>query len=103
MDKKKRKEEIGRLTLIATLVYDEVARSGHGVVSLQPHLDARDDMKWGPSVHLQPRLFMEFFGDDTEYEYVDSDYGKYVATNVNGVTVYALINGTDLIREGRLV
>lgn len=103
MDKKKRKEEIGRLTLIATLVYDEVTRSGHGVVSLQPHLNARDDMKWGPGVHLQPRLFMELFGDDTEYEYVDSDYGKYAATNVNGVTVYALINGTDLIREGRLV
>lgn len=103
MDKKKRKEEIGRLTLIATLVYDEIARSGHGVVSLQPHLEARDDMKCGPGVHLQPRLFMELFGDDTEYEYVDSDYGKYVATNVNGVTVYALINGTDLIQEGRLV
>lgn len=103
MDKKKRKEEIGRLTLIATVVYDEITRSGHGVVSLQPHLDARDDMKWGPGVHLQPALFMELFGDDTEYEYVDNGYGKNVVTNVNGVTVFALINGTDLIQEGRIV
>ena len=75
MDKKKRKEEIGRLTLIATLVYDEVTRSGHGVVSLQPHLNARDDMKWGPGTHLTPALFMELFGDDTEYEYIDDKYG----------------------------
>lgn len=103
MDKKKRKEEIGRLTLIATLVYDEVARSGHGVVSLQPHMDARNDLKLRPGVHLQPKLFMELFGDDTEYEYIDSEYGKYMVTTVNGATVYALINGTDLIREGRLV
>lgn len=102
-EKTQRKSEIGRLALVATLVDDIIENSKRGVVSLQPHLNARDDMKWGPGVHLQPRLFMELFGDDTEYEYVDSDYGKYVATNVNGVTVYALINGTDLIREGRLV
>lgn len=103
MDKKKRKEEIGRLSLIATLVYDEIARNGHGVVSLQPHTDARNDMKLAPGAHLQPALFMELFGDDTEYEYIDSDYGKYAVTNVNGVTVFALINATDLIQEGRLV
>lgn len=103
MDKKERKEKIDRLTLIATLVYDEVTRNGHGVVSLQPHLDPRADPKWGPAAHLQPVLFMELFGDDTEYEYVDSDYGKYVVTNVNGVAVFALITGTDLIREGRIV
>ncbi len=103
MDKKKRKEEIGRLSLIATRVYDEVTRSDHGVVSLQPHFDPRNDLKWGPGAHLQPALFMELFGDDTEYEYVDSDYGKYVVTNVNGVTVFALINGADMIPEGRIV
>lgn len=102
MNKKKRKEEFGRLTQIATVVYDEIARSGHGVISLQPHLDARDDMKWGPGVHLQPALFMELFGDDTEYEYIDGDYGKYAVTTVNGVTVFALINGTDMIQEGRI-
>lgn len=102
MDKKKRKEELGRLTLIATVVYDEIARGGHGVISLQPHMDAHD-LKLGPGVHLQPALFMELFGDDTEYEYIDGDYGKYVVTNVNGVTVFALINGTDLIQEGRIV
>ena len=96
MDEKKRKEEIGRLSLIATLVYDEVARSNHGVVSFDPHLGS-------PGAHLQPALFMELFGDDTEYEYIDSDYGKYVVTNVNGATVFALITGTDLIREGRIV
>lgn len=103
MDKKERKEKIDRLTLIATLVNDEINRSNHGVVSLQPHLDARDDMKWGPGVHLQPALFMELFGDDTEYEYIDNGYGKYAVTTVNGVTVFAVINSTDLIREGRLV
>ena len=103
MDKKEGKEKIGRLTLIATLVNDEIGRSNRGVVSLQPHLDPRDDLKWGPGVHLQPALFMELFGDDTEYEYVDSDYGKYVVTNVNGVTVFALISDTDLIQEGRIV
>lgn len=96
MDKKKRKEEIGRLALIATEVYDEISRSNHGVVSFDPHLGS-------PGVHLQPALFMELFGDDTEYEYIDSYYGKYVVTNVNGVTVFALINGTDLIWEGRIV
>lgn len=103
MDKKERKEKIGRLTLIATLVNDEISRSNHGVVCLQPHLDARDGLKYGPGVHLQPALFMELFGDDTEYEYIDGDYGKYVFTNVNGVTVFALISGTDLIQEGRPV
>lgn len=103
MDKKERKEKIDRLALIATVVYDEIARTGHGVVSLQPHLDPRDDLKWGPGAHLQPALFMELFGDDTEYEYIDGDYGKYVVTNVNGVKFFALVNGTDLIQEGRLV
>ena len=102
MNKKKRKEEFGRLTQIATVVYDEIARSGHGVISLQPHMDPRD-LKLSPGVYLQPALFMELFGDDTEYEYIDSDYGKYAVTNVNGVTVFALINATDLIQEGRLV
>ncbi len=103
MDKKTRKEKIGRLALIATLVYDEGASSGNGVISLQPHLDPRDDLKWGPAAHLQPALFMELFGDDTEYEYIDSDHGKYVVTDGNGVTVFALINGADLIQEGRIV
>lgn len=103
MDKKTRKEIIGRLALIATVVYDEVARTGHGVVSLQPHMDARNDLKWSPGVHLQPKLFMELFGDDTEYEYIDGDYGKDVVTNVNGVKFFALVNGTDLIQEGRIV
>lgn len=102
MDKKERNEKTGRLTLIATLVNDEIIRSNHGVISLQPHMDPRD-LKLSPGVHLQPALFMELFGDDTEYEYIDGDYGKYVVTNVNGVTVFALINGTDLIREGRIV
>lgn len=103
MDKKKRKEELGRLTLIATLVYDEVVRNGHDVVSLQPYMDTRTDLALSPGAHLQPALFMELFGDDTEYEYIDSDYEKKVVTNVNGVTVFALINGTDLIQEGRIV
>lgn len=103
MDKKKRKEELGRLTQIATVVYDEIARSGHGVVSLQPRMDARNDLKMIPGAHLQPALFMELFGDDTEYEYIDGDYGKYAVTNVNGVEFFALINGTDLIQEGRIV
>ena len=103
MDKKERKEKIGRLTLIATLVNDEISRSNHYLVGLQPHLDARDDMKWGPGVHLHPALFMELFGDDTEYEYIDDKYGKSVITNVNGVTFFALITGTDLIQEGRPV
>lgn len=96
MDKKERKEKIGRLTLIAKQVYDEISRSNNGVVSFQPRLS-------GPGAHLQPALFMELFGDDTEYEYIDSDYGKYVVTNVKGATVFALINGTDLIQEGRIV
>ena len=96
MDKKKRKEKIDRLTLIAKQVYDEISRSHHGVVSFNPHLGS-------PGAHLQPALFMELFGDDTEYEYIDSDYGKYVVTNVKGATVFALINGTDLIQKGRLV
>lgn len=103
MDKKTRKEIIDRLALIATVVYDEVARTGHGVVSLQPHMDARNDLKMIPGAHLQPALFMELFGDDTEYEYIDDKYGKSVITNVNGVTFFALITGTDLIQEGRLV
>lgn len=102
-EKTQRKSEIGRMALVATLVDDIIENSKHGVISLQQHLDARDDMKWSPGVHLQPKLFMELFGDDTEYEYIDGDYGKNVVTNVNGVTFYALINGMDLIRDGRLV
>ncbi len=103
MDKKERKEKIGRLTLIATLVSDEISRSNHNLVGLQPYLDARDGLKWGPGTHLTPALFMELFGDDTEYEYIQDKYGKSVITNVNGVTFFALITGTDLIQEGRLV
>lgn len=103
MEKKKGKEEIGRLALVATLVHDIIEKGKHGIVALQPHLDDRNGLKWSPGAHLQPAKFMELFGDDTEYEYVDTDYGKTVLTTVNGVTFYALINGTDLIQDGRLV
>lgn len=102
-EKTQRKSEIGRLALVATLVDDIIENSKRGVISLQPHLDARNDLKMIPGAHLQPALFMELFGDDTEYEYIDGDYGKYVVTNVNGVKFFALVNGTDLIQEGRIV
>lgn len=103
-EKHKRKKAIGFMAMLATMVY-KVVNGSSGVCGIHPHLDRRDPgLKYVPGVQLQPWKFMELFGDDTEYEYIQDRYGDMsVITEMNGVMFHALINSMDLIRDGRLV
>lgn len=103
-EKQKRKKTIGFMAMLATMVFKIV--NGHsGVCGIHPHLDRRKSfLQYVPGVQLQPWKFMELFGDDTEYEYIQDSYGDLsVVTEANGVMFHALINDMDLIRDGRLV
>ena len=70
-----------------------------GVCGFGPYLN-RQTGDYEPGVHLQFEKFMEFFGDDTEYEYKDrGDDDREVRTVVNGVTFYALVTDLDRVEK----
>ena len=98
-----RKSNIEYMTLVATMV-NNIMDNG-GVCGVHPYLERRKTMlHYKPGVQLQPWKFMQLFGEDTEYEYLeDRDGDKTLYTEVNGVSFYAPISGMDEIVEGRLV
>jgi len=104
-EKQIQKSDITQMSVLATMIHNIVMKSDYGVCSIHPHYETRmGENSFVPGVLLQPWKFMELFGDDTEYEYIQDRYGDMsVITEVNGVTFYALINGMDLIQDGRLV
>lgn len=105
-EKTKRKSDIAYMAQVATMVNDLVSEPG--VCSIHPFLDRRKstptEVYFAPGVLMQPWTFIERFGEDTNFEYIsDRDGDLTMITNVNGVVFYALVDKTDLIRDGRLV
>ena len=105
-EKQIRKSNIAQMSVVATMVNNIV--TGDGVCGFQPFLDRRKStpikLHYEPGVLLQPWKFIELFGEDTNFEYIkDRDGDLTMITQVNGVTFYALVNNSDLIRNGRLV
>lgn len=104
MEKAQRKSDIGFLAIVAAMVKQCMDKLGVCGISL--YLEKRPGATWGyrPGVHLQAWRFMDYFGEDTNYEYItDRDGDMKVITDVNGVVFFALIDGLDLIQNGRLV
>ncbi len=105
-EKQKRKSDITYMALVATMVNNLVSEPG--VCGIQPFLDRRKstptELHFDPGVLMQPWKFIERFGEDTDFEYFkDRDGDLTMITQMNGVTFYALVNNSDLIRDGRLV
>lgn len=103
MEKEKRKNDIGRMALVAAMV--KQCMNKPGVCGIHPWLDRRKvGLQYTAGVQLQAKDFMEYFGEDTEYEYItDRDGDMQVITKVNGVVFYALVDDTDLLENGVLV
>ena len=102
--KQVRKGDIGYMALVGTMV-SNIVNGWSGVCGVHPYLDRRTgDLCYKPGVQLQAWKFMDVFGEDTEYEYLeDKDGDMEVITEVNGVTFYALLGCSDEIQKGRLV
>lgn len=104
MDKDKRKRDIAFMAIAAGMA--AMCRKMEGVISAGEYLDRRfgANLVYKPGIFMQPKGFLEYFGDDTDFEYITRPDGDLeMATQVNGVTFYALIGDTDIIRGGRFV
>lgn len=96
MDKDKRKKDIAFMTIAAGMAAK--CRNMDGVVSAGEYLDRRyyPGLVYKPGVFMQPGGFLEYFGDDTNYEYITRPDGDVeMVTEVNGVTFYALLDQGD--------
>ncbi len=104
-EKQIRKSNIAQMSVVATMVNNLVSEPG--VCGIQPFIDSRKSTPTGlhfaPGVLLQPWKFMELFGEDTNFEYIDRHGFLTIITDVNGVVFHAPVDRTDLIRDGRLV
>ena len=101
MDKNTRKSDIGFMTIVAALAKQCIEKPG--VCGVGYYLDKRKGpgLHYVPGVHLTAETFLEYFGEDTDFEYRETGYGDVeMVTEVNGVTFYALINSTDRIESG---
>ena len=103
MEKAERKSEIGFLGISAAMAKQCSDKSG--VIGVGRWLDRRKPfIQYTAGVYLQPWKFMQLFGEDTEYEYMEDHHGDLqVVTSVNGVTYYAYIRNDDMIEDGVLV
>lgn len=105
-EKQIRKSNITQMSVVATMVDNIISEPG--VCGFQQFIDRRKstpiELHFAPGVLLQPWKFMELFGEDTNFEYIkDRDGDLTIITQVNGVVFHALVDKTDLIRNGRLV
>lgn len=104
MDNNTRKSDIGFMTIVASLAHQ--VNEADGICAVGTHLDSRKfylgegPLEYKPGVHMQAKTFLEYFGDDTEFEYVTDKYGTEMRTEVNGVVFYALVSSTDRIESG---
>ena len=95
MSKTERKRIIAWLSVVAALVKDQMDQPG--IVGFNVNVNGK------AYVQLQPWLFFELFGDDTEYEYSEKDPTfRSIRTESNGVEFIAIMSGFDLIKDGRL-
>lgn len=105
-EKQLRKSNIAYMAMVATMANNLVSEPG--VCGIQPFLDRRKstptEVYFAPGILMQPWKFIERFGEDTNFEYIsDRDGDLTMITEVNGVVFHALVDKTDLIRDGRLV
>lgn len=107
MDKKKRKSDIGFMTIVAAMAHQIEEKPG--ICGVGTYCDGRNfnigagQLEWKPGLQMQPKVFLEYFGDDTEFEYITDKYGTEMITEVNGVMFHAPIGKNDLIKDGRLI
>lgn len=104
MDKDKRKKDIAFMTIAAGMAAK--CRNMEGVIGAGEYLDRRyyPGLVYKPGVFMQPGGFLEYFGDDTDFEYIHRTDGEVeMMTEVNGVTFYALLGHGDMIEGGRIV
>lgn len=107
MDKKQRKSDIGFLSMVAALA--KQCEDKPGVCSVGHYADARrffggitNCLDEKPGVLMTAKAFLEYFGEDTMYEFNHDKYGIEMITEVNGVMFHATICKNDLIKDGRL-
>lgn len=104
MDKEKRKKDIAFMTIAAGMAAK--CRNMNGVVGPGEYLDRRTFpvLAFKPGVFMLPKGFLEYFGDDTNFEYIATEYGDIeMITEVNGVTFYAIVDPKDRILGGRVL
>lgn len=104
-EKQIRKSNIIQMSVVATMVDNLISEPG--VCGFQQFLDRRKstptELHFEPGVLLQPWKFMELFGEDTNFEYIDHHGYLTMITDVNGAIFYAPVDYSDRIRDGRLV
>lgn len=104
MDKEKRKKDIAFMSIAAGMAAK--CRDMDGVIGPQIYLNRLflPGLVYKPAVLMMPNGFLEYFGDDTDFEYIARSNGDMeMLTEVNGVTFYALIDDSDMIKGGRIV
>ena len=104
MDKEKRKKDIAFMSIAAGMAAK--CRNMDGVVGPGFRLDQQflADLVYKPTMLMLPNGFLEYFGDDTDFEYITRTDGDVeMATEVNGVTFYALLDREDWTQGGRIV
>jgi len=88
MEKNKRDMNLIALQMVAQNVAKVMKLDG--ICAVRPTFKNGRDV---PSVQMLKNTFLEYFGDDTEYEYVT--YGeddRYMETIVDGVLFFALVD-----------
>lgn len=107
MDKRERKSNIGFMSIVAAMAHQVTEKPG--ICAVDTYCDNRmfdigqGALEWKPGVQMQPATFLDYFVDDTDYEYITDKYGTEMITEVNGVTFYARVSGMDLIENGVLI
>ena len=100
-----RKSNITQMSEVATMVDNLISEPG--VCGFQQFIDRRKstpiELHFAPGVLLQPWKFLELFGEDTNFEYIDHHGYLTMITDVNGAIFYAPVDDSDRIRDGRLV
>lgn len=101
MDKDKRKKDIEFMSIAAGMAAK--CRKLDGVVGPSEYLDLSNypAIAFKTGLLMMPRGFLEYFGDDTDFEYIDTEYGDIkMVTDVNGVIFYAIVGNKDRIPGG---
>ena len=108
MEKAQRKSDIGTLALVAGMASQLTAQDG--IIAFDDYCDSRmfdigksKELTWKPGVQLQPGKFLEYFGDDTNFEYIHGNYNMEMITEVNGVVFHSIIGRLDFIVDGEIV
>ena len=102
MEKYQKKRDIMTMSVAASMALK--CWNMGGIIGPSVYLDCRQygPCIYKPGLHMRPSAFLEYFGDDTNYEYITVSDQVWMITEVNGVVFYAML-GAERIREGRIV